>query len=511
MVIVCQHCQKKYNVDSEQLAKLPPKIRCKACKGIIELPKATVEPTGDIRTLTCSDCDKQYRVPASKLPADRDTLPCKACGGTIPLTEETDDTSVPDESDYEDQQDDSYDEAVPFYQNRWVLIGVAAVVLLVIGVSVSIKFMGGDSDTLPTQPDTNSRARESIETADASSQLDGQTNLSHSPSASSEVVTDSGASEPVAGLTVNIPLIISVVQKTIQEANDPNMAPILMGLQAAQSFGLQKAHLFVTEDSQHGFLPFICVQSANPQMLEQMIMAAPQGPAAVLESKGPGLYAYGEEIIAMLPNSIVPLEVFRLKFTEQWIMVGSEQMVTDLTDHMDTVDQYRVLQYAASLGTDQDLVRISTDVTPTMYENWQQAYQKVLDSSPGVDVNNITPQQMNRIKLAVEHLKAIKRWGLSARIAEQGERIIRYTQQFQPGVDAQAIYQALQQGDLGSTNPDDLFIQAIDQAILKNTALKRSVDLQSDQLTMEISWEQTDDQQVLASLMAIGSGLMEIE
>ena len=191
-------------------------------------------------------------------------------------------------------------------------------------------------------------------------------------------------------------------------------------------------------------------------------------------------------------------------------MVGPEHNLSNLTKNAKAMQNYRISQYAASPGTETDLLRIGADLVPALYENWQDTLKKELGRNPQISADTVTSEYIKHIEPVIDHLKTIQRCTLSARITEQGERIIRYSQQFQTDVDGSAVYQALKQGQLEITNPDDLFLQAIDQALLKNTALQRSVDLQGDQLTLEIRWAQADDQQALANLKATGIGLVNL-
>ncbi len=432
---------------------------------------AAPAPPPDVLTLTCSSCNKRYNIPSQKIPPTAKTFKCKACGHRIRLPV----LELPP------VQQRPAPEILPVSPGRsrknLRLYAMAAGILLLVLVGAYAGFkLYKDRELNALTAGTR-----------------GQ------PVASSTLLEQ----EPFLALNLNLPLILKNIETGVD--GDRKNLGFRTTMALVKSLKLKRLDLFVYAGPENQVLPVILARGGNPKRLEK-IFNRQKGFTKYFKQQSPGKYRLKQETLEAADTYRFPDEPYQITLLDNGAVFApvsvSGAIAADKRMLLDT----DLAGFARSIADPQDLARIAVRIPENLPAGWEKNIQKNLAMVDNPQVALIAGAGSRILAQLTDSLKPVETLALGFRLSGQKGRALSYAQQFRPGEDGNAVYQALNSGDLHNVAVDGIIRTLLE--LFQDPRFQHRLGFADNRLSLEFKWFKDDDTVFLAALSTATIGPM---
>lgn len=476
MIVTCPECQKRYKISQNHASSERRSIRCPACSGMIP-----VAASGPLKrdaaaphvTIECGACGRQYRIPKAKLPVGSVRARCKACGHTIelgPAAAPTASKTPPPKAETAAAEKALQPETQPTAalkaqsersnKRRRLPIALAGVGLAVLAAMLIVWF--------------------------------GQRLF---PQKASVALTAPlpEALNPVAGISVHMPRFIELMEqqaKTTQKAREA-----LTELAPVKRLGLNRLDAFIFPDPAHSALAVVAFRGGGKSAIKHLLtdddLLGPYVQQTAKEIYRFRLEAFGPEQIAR-----VPVDLYELRLMGDDCVVAPRHLFDQLPPGRDMIAHAPAARFAEAIEHPDNVVELSVRIPKNFGDDWEQAVSDHPLVTETPQAGMIAGMGVMLLQQLTEPFRQLEFMALGLRIDNGRKRRLSYAHQFRPEIDGAAIYQAFQ-AKSADASPGMLNSMI---KLLDDPRLETGIKFHDNRLTLNIGWDELDDQGVLTAL-----------
>ncbi|MGD9188795.1 MAG: zinc-ribbon domain-containing protein [Desulfobacteraceae bacterium] len=480
MIVTCPECRKRYKISQKHASSERRLVRCPACNGRIPVG-APAPPKQDAAaphvTIECNACGRQYRIPKAKLPAGSARARCKACGHTIqlgpaaappasktpPPKAETDQTDPAEKAVQPETRPPARQKAPSekSSRRRRLPIALAGGGLAVLAVVLIVWF--GQRlfpEKAPVEP------------------------FAPLPE----------ALNPVAGISVNIPRFIELVEQQAKTTEKARMA--FDKLAPVKQLGIHRFDAFLFPDPTHTALAVVALRGGKEAAVKQLLSGDDfLGPYVRQIAKG----IYQFKIEAFDPEQIrkVPVDLYELRLIGNDCLVAPRHLFDQLAPGRDMIAHAPAARFAGAIKQPDNVAVLSVRIPKNFGDGWTQALagHALVKETPQAGM--IAGMGVMLLQQMTDPFRQLEFMALGLRIDNgRQRRHLSYAHQFRPEIDGAAVYQAFQ--NKSTDAPHGVLNSMI--KLLEDPRLETGIKFHDNRLTLNIGWDALDDQGVLTAL-----------
>jgi hypothetical protein len=300
---------------------------------------------------------------------------------------------------------------------------------------------------------------------------------------------------PVFYVDLNLPLIRKAAEERIPaEDKDAKFRTVIAYY---DSLGLGRAHILLFPEPDYQALPVLILHGRDSQSLKQSLMRS--GIIKhVLEPDGAGLYKIKADVVQATPVSSFPADLYRVWINEKWALYGPTSLAHLWSDGNQAMFANELVCFARTVKKPGNLIALSVHIPKEIPDGWEQDIlpDSALQSNPQVAMM----AEMSGSFLAAlnEPLEKIRYLAVGFKFDGEKGRLLSYAQQFRDHINGAAIYEKLRGGN--GENPASEGMAMKIAELIDDEWLESHLDFQDNQLTINLSWQQENDQGVFQAL-----------
>jgi predicted Zn finger-like uncharacterized protein len=494
MIISCPVCKKKYGMDDNKFKGRSTAVRCAGCGQVFKVSPAAgakSPPDPAFLRLTCPGCGKQYKINRQLIKPGKSAAQCNVCGHQIPIKLPAAKVPAPDPQAAREPEE-SFKPQIPDVpaspagrrapaprRKKTLLYTAAAVVLclaLITGTFFGYNFFlrkeGGQP--MPRQPRKEKAA-----------------------------LSPAAGPAPVFYVDLNLPLIRKATEERIpDEEKDIKFRTVI---DFYDSLGLGRARILLFPEPEHQVLPVLILHSRESQSLEQSLMRSGII-KQILEPDGAGLYKVKAAAVQATQANGFPIDLYRVWINEKWALYGPTSLAHLWSDGNQAMFTHEIVRFAETVKKPDSLIELSVYIPKEIPDGWEQNIlpDSALQSNPQVAM--MAGMSGSFLAALNEPLKKIRYLAVGFKFDGERGRLLSYAQQFRGHINGAGIYEQLQSGNW--ENPESEAMAMKIAELIDDERLESRLDFQDNRLTINLNWQQEDDQGVFQALTQATLGFL---
>lgn len=476
MIVTCPECHKQYKISREHASSERRLVRCPACNGRIPVG-APAPPRQDTAaphvTIECGACGRQYRVPKAKLPSGSARARCKTCGHTIelsPAASPTASKTPPPKAETaaaeKALQPEARPPAAPKAQSagssgrRWLPMALAAGGLAVLAAVLIVWF--------------------------------GQRLLPQKAFVGPATPLPD-ALNPVAGVSVNIPRVIELMQqqaKTTKKARE-----VLTRLAPVKRLGIDRLEAFIFPDPTHTALAVVAFRGGREAAVKHLLTDDDLlGPYVQQTAKD--IYRFKLEAFDPAQIGKVPVDLYELRLIGNDCLVAPRHLIEQLPSGRDMIAHTPAARFAEAIKHPDNVAELSVRIPRNFGDDWERAVSDhpLVKETPQAGM--IAGMGVMLLQQMIGPFRQLEFMALGLRIDSGRKRRLSYAHQFRPEINGAAVYQAFQNKSADASH--GVLNSMI--KLLEDPRLETGIKFHDNRLTLNVGWDGLDDQGVLTAL-----------
>ena len=257
--------------------------------------------------------------------------------------------------------------SLPARKTRWMLGVVASIILLVlVGLVLGSNLPGIDWGEW-IRPE----AAKKIPVARKEDPVVGEgTGVTGKEAPVHGVIT---APKPFLGMNVNVPLLLDALEERVPEENKD--LRYQMTITTLRSLNLRRLQLFLYPDSEYTAYPVLLVHGSDHQSMADFIGG--EGPLKpFVEHMADGSYRFKKEAFPDPQKNKFPVDLYRIWLIENGAVMAPKSLFNTGSQAKEALIKSQVARFAASIGTDQDLVVLALSIPEGIHEVWEKRIKR---------------------------------------------------------------------------------------------------------------------------------------
>jgi len=301
------------------------------------------------------------------------------------------------------------------------------------------------------------------------------------------------AMNPVVGLSINVPRLIEILDQ--QAATSDHAEELEAKIGRLKKLGLDKLEAAVFPDNKYSALAAVALRGGGDSAIEH-ILTDDTLLAPYVEKISPGQYRFKNEALTEKEWGDFPVELYRLRLVGDDCIIAPEPLLARLPDGQDPIAYSPALRFAEAVEHEGNVAVLAIRLPKDFSTGWETkiAQHPVMAELPQAKM--MTGLAAMLIQQFTEPFKRLEYIALGLRMENNGQRQLRYAQQFRPEVDGAAIYEKLQsrQVEIAPGIVNSMV------RLLEDPHLQTDMDFNHNRLRLDIGWHQKDDKPVLEAL-----------
>ena len=494
MIVSCPACKKNYRMDAKKYKGRSTAVRCTGCGQVFRVSPAAgakSPPDPAFLLLTCPECGKQYKIKRQRIKPGKSAAQCNVCGHQIPINLPSAKLPAPDPQTAHKPEEslkprnpaipaspDSRKIPSPRRKNRLLYVAAAVVLCLALitGTFYGYNFFLRKESGLP---------------------IPGQ------PRMEKAALAPAVGPAPVFYVDLNLPLIRKAMEERIP-ADEKDMK-FHTGMGFYDSLGLGRAQILLFPEPEYQVLPVLILHSRESQNLEQSLMRS--GIINnILEPDGAGRYKIKAESVQAAQANGFPTDLYRVWVHEKRALYGPTSLAHLWSDGNQAVFNHELIRFAATVKKPGNLIELSAQIPEKIPDGWEQNIlpDSTLLSNPQIAM--LAGMSGSFLAALNESLENIRYLAVGFKFDGERGRLLSYSQQFRDHINGTGIYEQLQKGNRENPESEGMAMKIAE--LIDDERLDSHLDFQDNRLTIDLNWQQEDDQGVFQALTQATLGFL---
>lgn len=298
---------------------------------------------------------------------------------------------------------------------------------------------------------------------------------------------------PVAGVSVNIPRIIELMQQQAKTTKKAREA--LTRLAPVKRLGIDRLDAFIFPDPTHTALAVVAFRGGREAAVKHLLTDDDLlGPYVQQTAKD----IYRFKLEAFDPGQIgkVPVDLYELRLIGNDCLVAPRHLLEQLPSGRDMIAHTPAARFAEAIKHPDNVAELSVRIPRNFGDDWERAVSDhpLVKETPQAGI--IAGMGVMLLQQMIDSFRQLEFMALGLRIDSGRKRRLSYAHQFRPEINGAVVFQAFQ--NKSTDAPHGVLNSMI--KLLEDSRLETGIKFHDNRLTLNVGWDGLDDQGVLTAL-----------